>query len=358
VDFFLLEFDGRGKIYRLADSVGSIPHDGSTWVCPDLLKVKIRIASQYSLTHPATQALNKFKEQVESASEGKISIQVCPNSELGDYTNVHEGLSQGTIGMALISVPSQLDHRLEATYLPYLATEYSEAKAIYARGSALFEEVDQVHSELGIKFLGFNMQGFGGLGLKSKPQKLAVPGEEKHICIRVPPMKVFKLAAKDQGFDAVTVPFNEVENVLETDAIDGVAGCPPLAIFHHFQHSIKYYLVTRGFVETTSYLMSESLWSSLTPEQQQLFQETIDQLSGESFEKAEQQEKDYFKRLGDAGIEVSFLSPQELDARARHTRTITWPKLYPYLNPNLVESLQALAEQDTAGIDQLGRKKS
>ncbi len=322
----------------------------------DLLKVKIRIASQYSLNHPATQSLNKFKQAVESAREGKVNIQICPNSELGDYTNVHEGLSQGTIGMALISVPSQLDPRLEVTYIPCLAKEYAEAKAMYARGSALFEEVDQVHSELGIKFLGFNMQGFGGLALKKKPQKLTDPGMEKDICIRVPPMEVFKLAAKDQGFEVATVPFNEVEKVLETDAIDGLAGCPPLATYHHFRKDIKHYLVNRGFVETTSYLMSESLWCSLTSGQQQLFQETIDRLSEESFEKAEQQEKEYFKRLVDVGIEVTFLSSEELDALARHTRAVTWPKLYPFLNPKLVKSLQAITEQDVAVMDQLGRK--
>jgi TRAP-type C4-dicarboxylate transport system substrate-binding protein len=159
-------------------------------------------------------------------------------------------------------------------------------------------------------------------------------------------MEVFKLAAKDQGFEAVSVPFNEVENVLETDAIDGIAGCPPLATFHHFRRRIKHYLVNRNFVETTSYLMSESLWSSLTPEQQQLIQNTVDELSKESFDRAEEYEREYLKRLVDAGMEVMTLSPQELHAWVSQTRTVTWPKLYPYLNPELVAMLQELAEMD------------
>jgi TRAP-type C4-dicarboxylate transport system substrate-binding protein len=307
----------------------------------DLLRIKIRIAGQYAPEHPATQSLYQLKNKIEKASEGKIRIQVCPNSELGDYTQVHEGLSKGTIGMALISVPSQLDHRLEAIYLPYLATEYTQAREIYSRSSALFQEVDRVHSALGIKFLGFNMQGFGGLALKKKPRELTIPDCKKDTALRVPPMEVFKINMKDQGFDPVTVPFNEVENVLETESVDGLAGCPPLAVYHHFRGRIKYYLVNRNFIETTSYLMSESLWNSLDPQQQKLIHDCVDELSAESTEYAEQLEQEYLAKLVDAGIEVTTLTEPELQAWVKQTRSVTWPKLYSYLSPELVESLRA-----------------
>jgi len=320
----------------------------------DLLRVKIRIASQYAEQHPATHALYQLQQKIESASEGKIRIQVCPNSELGDYTQVHEGLSKGTIGMALISVPSQLDQRLEAIYLPYLAIEYAKAREIYARGSVLFREADRVHEALGIKFLGFNMQGFGGLAMKNIPEQLRDPGTAKKSTLRVPPMDVFKLNARDQGFDPVTVPFNEVENVLGTDAIDGVAGCPPLAVYHHFRRRIKCYLVNRNFVETTSYLMSKSLWDSLPEDQQQLMQKAVDDLSNESFSAAEQLEQDYLQRLLDADIEVSVLDEKELATWIARTRTTTWPKLYPYLSPELVEALKTIMAQGESAMGEEG----
>jgi TRAP-type C4-dicarboxylate transport system substrate-binding protein len=316
----------------------------------DLLRVKIRIASQYAREHPASRALCRLKQKIETATDGKIRIQVCPDNELGDYTQVHEGLSKGTIGMALISVPSQLDPRLEALYLPCLTTAYDQARELYARGSVLFREADRVHRELGIKFLGFNMQGFGGLALKHKPHNLLSPAAAKASTLRVPPMDVFKLTAKDQGFDPVTVPFNEVANVLETDDVDGIAGCPPLAVYHHFRRRIKYYLVNRNFIETTSYLMSEALWSSLTAKQQQLLQSSVDELSGASFAAAEQYEQEYLQRLREAGIEVMTLEPQQLADWVAQTRAATWPKLYPYLSPELTGLLKATLAPDATSV--------
>lgn len=315
----------------------------------DLLRVKIRIASQYSPDHMATGSLNSLKQQIEQASDKKIRIQVCPNSELGDYTKVHEGLNQGIIGMALISVPSQLDHRLGALYLPFLATTYAEARKMYGRGAPLFHEADRVHRDLGIKFLGFNMEGFGGLGLRRLPAQLHDPAASKGLSLRVPPMEVFKTTAKKQGFDPVTVPFNEVENILDTDEIDGIAGCPAQATYLHFRKYIKHFLVCCGFVETTSYLMSDTLWKSLNPEQQTIIQTCIDALSEESFNKAEEVELDYLERLRKANIEVTSLSGEEMAKWVNHTRTTIWPNFYPSFSPELVDMLKTQAATKVPG---------
>jgi TRAP-type C4-dicarboxylate transport system substrate-binding protein len=315
----------------------------------DLLRVKIRIASQYSPDHMATGNLTRLKQQIEQASDRKIRIQVCPNSELGDYTKVHEGLNQGIIGMALISVPSQLDHRLGALYLPYLATSYAEARNMYGRGAPLFQEADRVHRDLGIKFLGFNMEGFGGIGLRRLPAQLHDPAAAKGLSLRVPPMEVFKTTAKEQGFDPVTVPFNEVDNILDTDEIDGIAGCPPHTTYLHFRKHIKHFLVCYGFVETTSYLMSQTLWESLSGKQQMLIQTRIDALSAESFSKAEEVELDYLDRLRKANIEVTSLSGEELAKWVNHARTVIWPKFYPSLSPEPVEIMKAQAATQVPG---------
>ncbi len=324
----------------------------------DLLRVKIRIASQYSPDHMATRNLNTLKRQIEQASDKKIRIHVCPNSELGDYTKVHEGLNQGIIGMALISVPSQLDSRLGALYLPFLATNYAEARQMYGRGGPLFQEAERAHRDLGIKFLGFNMEGFGGIGLRRLSAHLHDPTAAKGLILRVPPMEVFKTTAREQGFDPVTVPFNEVQNIFDTDEIDGIVGCPPQAAYLHFRKQLKHFLLCYGFVETTSYLMSETLWKSLNGQQQSIIQSHIDTLSEESFNTAEEVELDFVDQLCKANIEVTSLSKEELAKWVNHTRTTIWPKLYPFFSPDLVDMLKAQASTKFSGKSMDGRESA
>lgn len=56
--------------------------------------------------------------------------------------------------MATISVPSQFDQRLDVTYLHYLAMNYPEAEKVYAKGSAMFNIMEELHGNLDVNSSG------------------------------------------------------------------------------------------------------------------------------------------------------------------------------------------------------------
>ncbi len=301
---------------------------------------RLRVATQYAEDHPTTVALNQFKDRVEEESDGQIKVRIFPANQLGDYTQIYEELRRGTIEMGLISVPSQFDPRLEVIYLHYLAMNYGEAEKIYAPGSALFQAVEKLHSDLGVKFLGFNVEGFGGLGLTKMPDNAHSPEQAKGILLRVPPMAVFKTTADDQGFQTVSVPFAELYTALQTGVADGWSGGPPLVNYLQFRDVIKYFLVNNNFFENTSYLISQEKWDELSAEDQALIQAAVDDLAKKSFEIAKQSDQEYLDKMKADNIEVIALSDEELTAWATHAREVTWPKLEERLSKELIESLQ------------------
>lgn len=303
--------------------------------------LRIKVASQYAKDHPATQALEVFKKRIESETDGRIKIRLFPANQLGDYTQVYEELRRGTIDMGLISVPSQFDTRLEVTYLHYLAMNYDEARTIYAQGSKLFNSMDKLHNALGVKFLGFNVEGFGGLGLAKKPDNMRDPAAAKGILLRVPPMAVFKETADDQGFKTVSVPFAELYTALQTGVADGWSGGPALVNYLQFRDVIKYFIVANNFFETTSYMMSDKLWKSLSPEDQNLIQSAVTDLQVKSFKISEENEVKALGLLEKAGIEVVNLSDAELKAWADRCRKVTWPKLEARLSKELLDELKS-----------------
>lgn len=304
-------------------------------------KVRIRVASQYAEDHPATKALEQFKSRIEKETNGRISIRLYPANQLGDYTQVYEELRRGTIDMGLISVPSQFDTRLEVTYLHYLAMNYDEARKIYARGSVLFNAMDKLHNALDVKFLGFNVEGFGGLGLAKKPDNMRSATADKGILLRVPPMAVFKQTADDEGFKTISVPFAELYTALQTGVADGWSGGPAILNYLQFRDVIKYFVVNNNFFENTSYLMSAKKWASLSPADQKIIGDAIADLSMKSFDIAEEGDAKYQKMLADAGIEVVKLTDDELKAWADNCRKVTWPKLEERLTKELIGELKA-----------------
>jgi TRAP-type C4-dicarboxylate transport system substrate-binding protein len=304
-------------------------------------KHTIKVASQYAKDHPATKALEEFKTRIESATNGRIKIRLFPANQLGDYTQVYEELRRGTIDMGLISVPSQFDTRLEVTYLHYLVMNYPEARKIYSRGSMLFNSMDKLHSALGVKFLGFNVEGFGGLGLAKQPSNMLDPAAEKGILLRVPPMAVFKDTADDEGYKTVSVPFAELYTALQTGVADGWSGGTATLNYLQFRDVIKYFVVTNNFFENTSYLMSDKTWNALEPDDQKLIAGATADLSLKAFDVAQKNDEKYQEMLSKAGIKVVQLSDDQLKAWADHCRKTTWPKLEERLSKDLIDELKS-----------------
>ena len=304
-------------------------------------KVTLKMAGQYAPDHSTTKLQYKFKEIVESKSNGEIEIKVYPANQLGDYTQVYEELRRGTIDMATISVPSQFDQRLDVTYLHYLAMNYPEAEKVYAKGSAMFKIMEELHAGLDVKFLGFNVEGFGVLGFSKKPDNMKDPAAAKNILLRVPPMAVFKITADDQGFQTVSVPFAELYTALQTGVADGWSGGPAMVNYLQFGDVIKYVLVNNNFFENTSYLMSDEVWASLSPEHQKIIEEATAEISKESLKVAEENDKLYPKKMEEKGIEVTYMNNRELQAWADHCRKVTWPQLEERLSKEIIDRLLA-----------------
>ncbi|MDK2986558.1 MAG: TRAP-type transport system periplasmic protein [Clostridia bacterium] len=303
-------------------------------------KIELRLAGQHPVEHMATEALNRIKETIAEKSNGRIEITIYPANQLGDYTQVYEEIMRGTIDMALISIPSQYDPRLEIGFIPYIAANYEEIKKVFASNSFLFNEVTKLHDNLGVKFLGFFGEGFGGIGCSKMPEAPANFNVDKGLLVRVPPMDVFKFGAEDLGYRTTTIPYAETYAALQTGVADGWVGGPPNLNYLWFRDVIDYYLQYNNSFESTSFVMNKKLFESLSPEDQKIIQEAIAAESENSFDLAKADDEKYRKMLREEGIEVIEFTDEELKAMAEHAREVTWPKLTKRLTEELVQGLK------------------
>ena len=302
-------------------------------------KVKLRLAGQYAPEHTTTVLMNEFAKIVKERSNGEIEVKVYPASQLGDYTQIFEELRRGTIDMATISIPSQFDTRLEAVYLHYLAMNYEEARRIYAPGSKMFKLISDVNDGLDIKFLAFNIEGFGGFGTTKLPDNLDDPAGRKNTLMRVPPMAVFQIPCDDEGFQTVSIPFAELYTALQTGIADGWSGGPAMVNYVQFRDVIKHFIACNNFMESNSYMMSKQVWNKLSPEHQKIIQDAALEISAKSFDLAEADDAKYIVELEKAGINVVKFTPEQLQAWADLCRKVTWPKMESRLTKPVIDDL-------------------
>ena len=302
-------------------------------------KITFKLAGQYAPDHTTTVLINEFAKMVNERTNGEVTIKVYPANQLGDYTQVYEELRRGTIDLAVITIPSQFDTRLEAIYLHYLAMNYDEARKVYGAGSKMFKLISDVNAELGVKFLGFNVEGLGGLGTTKLPDNLDDPAGRKNILLRVPPMAVFQIPMDDEGFQTISIPYAELYTALQTGVADGWSGGPAMVNYVQFRDVIKYFIASNNYFENTSYVMSMKSWEKLSPEQQKIVQDAALEISAKSFDISEAAEAGYLDKMEQGGIKVVRFTPEQLKAYAELCRKVSWPKMEERLGKAVIDDL-------------------
>ena len=115
----------------------------------------------------AHQAAERFAESVAEATDRRIQIQVRPASELGDWPEVHEGVVDGAVDLALQPLSTQFDARLAIAWFPYTVQDYASAREAFAEGGYIFEAVDAMLEGGAVKILAPYAIGMGGAGFTS-----------------------------------------------------------------------------------------------------------------------------------------------------------------------------------------------
>ncbi|MCM3411844.1 TRAP transporter substrate-binding protein DctP [Metabacillus litoralis] len=301
--------------------------------------IEIRLSGQSPDDHPSTQALYKFADTLKEKTDGRINVKVYPANQLGDYTTVYQEIGQGTIDMALVSLPGELDNRLRLNFLPYLIEDYEDIETAIGNDSYVFNHLQEVNNEQGVQFLGFHANGFGGVGTTKEVTNLLDIGENKDLLLRVPPDDVFKLPMDDIGFQTVTIPFADLYTSLQTGAADGWAGGEASLNYLGYRDVIKYFYQTHDFFNADAFIVNKKLFDNLNEEDRKLIQELSDEMMAESIETAEKYDKEYTDKLEEEGITVVEFSDEEIQKLADHVRENTWPRLKETLGEEAIEEL-------------------
>jgi TRAP-type C4-dicarboxylate transport system substrate-binding protein len=299
--------------------------------------ITLKLASDAPVDHIATVLNQEAAALVEERTDGRVKVQYFGASQLGGYETVYEELSAGSIDIAQITVPDATDSRLGAAYLPYYATSYEEAKILYGQDSYMTKTFADLVAADKVRFLGWVLEGFIGMGVVVEPTDVFTPGTPKGIKLRSPAMATFRYVQEDLGFNPITVPYAEVPTAIQTKVVDGWIGGTPNMNYAWVGDIINQMYVNYIHAEATCYVMSELSLAKLSEEDQQIVLGVFKEQSDLSFVRAQENEEVYKAKLSDEkGVEVIELTPEQLKANADFVRENTWTRLEELLTPELI----------------------
>jgi len=192
----------------------------------------------------------KFKEIVEQKTEGRITVNDYPSSQLGSEPEMWEGMQTGTCDMAIMTnayVSSYVPAN-GALDLPFIFSDLKQAREVLDGdyGQKLIDNT----SSTGVTCLAFSEGGFRQLCTRDKA--VTTPADLKGLKIRCMETKTYLAAYSALGVNATPMAWGELLTALQQGTVDGCDA--PLSV-----------LYTNGFPDVCKYIDNVNLYYSPLP---------------------------------------------------------------------------------------------
>lgn len=287
---------------------------------------------------------HEFASRVATETDGRIDVRIFPASQLGDWEEVYEQLSQGSVDLAIQSVSTKFDSRLALTWFPYTAVDYDSAKDAWNTGGFLFNIVNDLIEPQQIQALAPYAFGLGGVAVGKPVADPKNPdADHSDLKIRVWPSGVgtHKPLLERLGYSTTTMPWAELYTGVQTGVIDGMVGGVPENAVRDWNGVVDTWLQLNDHFEINWLLGSAFTMAGLSEEDRAAITSVAAELATERFDAVEAADNGYLQQLRDAGVTVVTYSKDEIEAMAAAVRADAWPQMKPEIGDELYELIQS-----------------
>ncbi len=210
---------------------------------------------------PKGRAAEKFKQLAEARTQGRVKVEIYPNSQLYKDKEELEALQMGSVQM-LAPVTSKFGpmglKEFEALDLPYMFT--SEAALHKVTRGPIGKNLLKKLEPKGMIGLAYWDNGFR---VMSANKPLRVPTDMKGLKMRINSSKVNSAIMRSVGSLPQTMAFSEVYQALQTGVVDGTDG-PISNLYTQKQYEVqKYAIDTKHTYSGYAVVVNKPFWDGL-----------------------------------------------------------------------------------------------
>ncbi|WP_408006912.1 TRAP transporter substrate-binding protein [Pseudalkalibacillus sp. A8] len=256
----------------------------------------------------------KLSEVLEEESDGRIKLQVFPNSQLGNLDSMKDQVNNGNLEMTAGQNTGTLatyNPNIQVLDLPY-AFETLEVGQAVLNGDFGQKLKDGIADSSNMKLMSFIPSSFRNFGNNKHP--ITSPDDLKGLTIRVMEVPVHQEMVKALGATPQVIAFEELYSALQTGVVDGHEQAPYTMLMVKLQEVTKYFTLDKHVMNTAVSLINKNFFDNLSEADQQIVikaeaaatQALLDHVT-------ENTEKD-MQTILDAGVEVTELTPEQFKA--------------------------------------------
>ncbi|WP_037986431.1 TRAP transporter substrate-binding protein [Thalassobacillus devorans] len=291
---------------------------------------KFKLAHITPPSHMWHKGAEKFKEELDKRSDGRMQLEIYPSSQLGTEADMVEQIVGGSIDFGLITAAymSSREEAFAAWFTPYAFENLKEAND--ARDSDVAKKILDTLDQQGLVGLDYLFAGQRVMLFKDKEVKNTADMEGMKLRVTPsPPMQDFYTST---GAGTVGLPLPEVYSAVQTGVIDGMDMDLDAAITNKYYEVVDHGAVTNHMVWPAIAMVNKSTFEGMSKADQQIIRESIKAAAEYTAMTRAEKEEEFKEELKSNGMNI-----YELDSSVFEEQIQMFDKKYGKKDPLIQE---------------------
>lgn len=253
-----------------------------------------------------------FKEIVEQKTGGELSINLFPNSQLGNEEQRMEQVMTGpSLNVASFAGMETVFPEMFATNVPFMFNSYKAAHSFFDSSTFMDKARQELRKRIGVEILAVIEEG-GFIAFTSN-KEIKSPADFKGMNFRA--MDASQVAMYEAfGASGTPIPWTEVYLGLKMGVADGQMN-PPTYIIMGSLYEVQKYLTLANVQYSDQFLLANgAMIDSLSQDEQRIVRDAAHEANAKTREYVESQVEERVKFLEEKGMIVYTPNADEMDS--------------------------------------------
>lgn len=299
----------------------------------------LKLGHVQATTHPYHIGAEAFKSKVEELTEGKVTVDIYPNSQLGGEIDMIESAQMGNLDLVIAGTCNltNFDPSFGIFDLPFLFENREHALAV-CESEYGTEKLEKL-KEFGLVGLGYFDNGF--FDVMNNKRDVVKPSDLKGLNIRIVQNPIYAAAFTACGANPVPMAPAEVYTALQNGTVDG--NCLSINGIYGFgwYELQNTYMIANMFFCALPLVMSKTVFDGMPEAYQQAIMEAGAYACEANHTSSEEQEATNLAIMQEAGIKVTY--PEDINEWISLMQDEVYPQFTDTIPEEEIEQVRAMA---------------
>jgi tripartite ATP-independent transporter DctP family solute receptor len=233
-------------------------------------KMVIKASDVHPLGYPTVEAIVRMGGKLEKATNGRLTLQMYPQMQLGGEKEMIEQAQVGALQIARISVGAlgPVIDELNVFNMPFIFRDEAHMRKVID-GPIGTELLDKISANPQTRLIALGWMDAGTRNVYSN-KPVTKPADLKGMKVRMMGNPIFVETMNAMGGNGVAMGFNELYSAMQTGVVDGAENNEPTVLAQNHYQVAKIYSLTGHLIIPEMFVFSKVSWDKLSKDDQAL----------------------------------------------------------------------------------------